>query len=389
MSEDIDKISNEEKKVSRSKKIRMILDSATFALLLSIVLFSYEMISSTKETNQIVDNLVSIQNSLSTRYLGIFPEYIDKINGLLNDAVEQQNKHEIRDSVIIFEDVVYYGIRSDANGFRKMIEKLMTLSNNGCHITMAFYDVDGIPFKHMIRDKLIAYDYQKDYRNDVSSYRERVRLLRRESGRLNPDMPRHEFDEAMRALVNKHFDNYLANNPHRTDSMSVLMRNIYSYALVDSLLSQKYYDLTRKSEPKRFASMVDGLLQPLPQKQDAIDATTLKVNQLCIELDNIKRHYMGKAKSDITYSDFYNMYKDISLAICSLLQQQPNIELLPLTESLMMCCWMSSINGKEQAIFAFPSKYSTDEIGFISQDVNIARYIHTMLKGIKGSHNVD
>lgn len=389
MAENLDKNSLEEKKISRSKKIRMILDSATFALLLSVVLFSYDMINSTKETNQIVENLSEIRNSLSTRYLGLFPEYIDSINGLLSDAIEQQNKNEIRDSVIIFEDVVYYGIRSDAAGFRTMIENLITLSDNGCHITMAYYDINGLPFKQMIRDKLISYEYQKHYREEMDSYRKRVRLLRRESGSIEEDLPRQEFEAKLKILVNKHFDDYITNNPQRADSLSQLMRNIYNYTLVDSLLSQKYYETTCKASPKLLANMVKGLLQPLPQRPNAVDATSIRVNQLCMELDGIKRRYMSKDHSKISYSDFFNMYKDISCSICDLLRQQPNIELIPLSESLMMCCWMSSVNGKQEAIFAFPSKYSTDEIGFISQDINIARYIHTMLKGIKGSHNIE
>lgn len=371
----------------RSKKLKLILDSATFALLLSIVLFSYEMISSTKETDQIVDNLMEIQGSLSTRYLGLFPEYIDNINLLLSDTIEEQNKSEIRDSVIIFEDVLYYGIRSDADGFRKMIENLVTLTNSGCHITIAFYDVDSAPFKQMIHDKLIASEYKKMFQDDMNSYRERVRLLRKESGALNPDkISKNEFGKRMKTLIDKHFDNYLTNNPSRADSLHVVMRNIYRYRLIDSILTQQYYEKSCNDYPKKLKATVNGLLQSLPQKKNAVDATSLRVNQLCIELDNVKRQYMDKPYSSITYSDFYNMYKDISLTICNLLKQQPNIELLPLNESLMMCCWMSSVNGKERAIFAFPSKYSTDEIGFVSQDAAIARYIRTMLKGVKESH---
>ncbi|MBE6210399.1 MAG: hypothetical protein E7130_02035 [Rikenellaceae bacterium] len=375
-----------EKIKSRGKKLKIILDSATFALLLSIVLFSYEMISSTKETDAIVDNLMEIQGSLSTRYLGLFPEYIDNINNLLNNTIEEQGKSEIRDSVIIFEDVLYYGIRSDAEGFRKMIENLVTLTNSGCHITIAFYAADGMPFKQMIRDKLIEHEYKKQFREDMNSYLERVHLLRRESGMLDRELPRAELDEKLKESVNKHFNNYLADNPHRADSLHQVVRNIYSYRLVDSILNQQYYEKTCNANHKRMETMVKGLLQPLPQKENAVDATTLRVNQLCSELDKIKQQYMDKPYHNVTYSDFYNMYKDISLAICSLLKQQPNIELLPLNESLMMCCWMSSVNGKEQAIFAFPSKYSTDEIGFISQDVAIARYIRTMLKGVRESH---
>lgn len=370
---------------NRGRKIRMILDSATFALLLSIALFSYEMISSAKETDEIVDNLIDIQSSLSTRYLGLFPEYIDNINNLLGDAIEEQSKAEIRDSVIIFEDVLYYGIRSDANGFRKMIENLMTLTNNGCHITMAYYDTKGMPFKRMIRDKLIAYEFQKGYRNDMNSYRMRIDRFSRERGKLDEELSKEEFDEKMRELINQHFDNYLKENPARAASMPQLMKNIYSYRLVDSLLSEQYYRETRDADRKAFSGMVTSLLKPLPQNAEATDATSLRINQLCSQLDEIKFNYMNKAHSEITYHDFHNMYRDITLAIVDLLKQQPNIELLPLNESLMMCCWMTSINGREQAIFAFPSKYSTDEIGFISQDVAIARYIHTMLKGVKGS----
>ena len=86
----------------------------------------------------------------------------------------------------------------------------------------------------------------------------------------------------------------------------------------------------------------------------------------------------------IPFSDpNYNMYKDMSNAVSDLFGQNENIELIPLNENMMMSCWLSDINGEEKAIFAFPSKYSTDEIGFISQDASFANYIRTMLEGIK------
>lgn len=79
------------------------------------------------------------------------------------------------------------------------------------------------------------------------------------------------------------------------------------------------------------------------------------------------------------------MYIDMSRVIIGLYSNYPNIELLPLTESLMMSCWLTKIGKEERAIFAFPSKYSTDEIGFVSQDEAISRYIHKMLVGIKNN----
>lgn len=372
---------------ARGRKVKLILDSATFALLLSILLFSYEMISSTKETDQIVDNLMEIQGSLSTRYLGLFPEYIDNINSLLINTIHERGRTESRDSIIIFEDVLYYGIRSDAAGFRKMVENLVNLSNSGCHIMIAYYNPYGIPFKQMIRDNMIKDEYKNQYLSDIASYRDRVNKLRSATNKLNPNLSRIEFDTEIRGLLNQYFDNYFVEHADSHDSLHQIMRNIYNYRLVDSTLSQRYYEQTRKANSKRFKTIIKELLQPIPQKEDATDATSLRVNQLCLELDNIKRSYMDKPYEEIMYMDFHNMYRDISLVIGDLLKQQPNIELLPMNESLMMCCWMSSVNDRAQAIFAFPSKYSTDEIGFISQDPAIARYIRTMLKGVRGTHD--
>jgi len=338
------------------------------------------MINGAKETEEIVDNLVDIQNSLSTRYLGLFPEYIDNINNLLNDAVAHQGKNNVRDSIIIFEDVLYYGIRSDAEGFRLMMENILTLADYGCHVTIAFYRPDGIPFKHMIRDKLLSDEYQKEYRSELDSYRVKHRKLREGMRALPVDMTREEYDGMVQKLVSKYFAGCYVGD------LRSFMRNIDDYAFVDSTICQKYYDKTRQASMKHFVSNVKGYLNTIPQKQEALDAVSVRVNRLCSSLDDIKRHYLEKAMSDITYSDFYNMYKDMTNAICNLLESYPNIDMIPLNENLMMSCWMSIIDDNEQAIFAFPSKYSTDEIGFVSQDAAIARYIHTMLTGIKNSH---
>ena len=100
------------------------MDSASFALILSVAFFAYEMSEGKRETEEIVKNLVTIQNSLTTRYLGLFPEYIYNINTILENALEHQKISTKADTVIIFEDVLYYGIRSDAEGFRKMYQNI-------------------------------------------------------------------------------------------------------------------------------------------------------------------------------------------------------------------------------------------------------------------------
>ena len=146
--------------------LRRIFSSALFAIMLSVGFFAYEMSSGAEETAKIVENLAEIQNSLSTRYLGLFPQYISNINKLLDEAIEEHAKVKDEDSVIICEDVLYYGIRSDVNGFRKMLTNIITLAQSGCNITIAYYNPDGLPFETMIENSLISSSYQRDYRRN-------------------------------------------------------------------------------------------------------------------------------------------------------------------------------------------------------------------------------
>ncbi len=372
-----------------SNIIKRITQSATFALLLSFAFFAYEMSSGAKETKEVVDNLEKIQNSLSTRYLGLFPEYISNINLLLNDAINHKNNSELRDSIIIFEDVLYYGIRSDAKGFRKMMENLLTLTDNGCHVTIAFYNVDGIPFKQMIRDKLLTYEYQNQYRSEMRSYYTGLMRVKRGIDSIDSNLPRNEYDNEVKSLINRHFNKSFITNVTSEVSLRDFYRNIDNRQRVDSIITQRYYEYSRDANHREFASSVKSMQRTLPQETDSNNVITLQVNKLCSDLDSIIGYYFDKPIDDITYSDYYNMYKNVTLTIYNVLQKQPNIELIPLNESIMMCCWMSTIDGESNAIFAFPSKYSTDEIGFTSRDDAIVRYIHTMLDGIKGnlSHN--
>ena len=58
-----------------------------------------------------------------------------------------------------------------------------------------------------------------------------------------------------------------------------------------------------------------------------------------------------------------------------------------MNEYLTMSCWLV----RDKTVLAFPSKYATEEIGFISQDKAFVDYIHTMLVGVRsqlGRHSV-
>ena len=362
-------------------KFKLILDSATFALVLSVAFFLYEMTKDDRENKEVISELVGIKNSLTTRYMGVFPEYIISINNLLGEAVDHQKKFDTRDSVVIFQDVLYYGIRSDVHGFKKMMNNLLTLSHYGCHITIAYYDPNEQPFKNMIRDKLVSYEYQKCYRKDIDDYRKRISQFRRDRSGISKELTHDSVEVVISDLINKNFDNYLANNV--VENKRTVIENISSYRYVDSILRERYYDSTRLKNPTFVINTIEGHLERIPLYKDEIGEVSARVDNLCKKLDDIEERYLKGKVDDVSYYDFYEMYKEITIEISDMLAQNPNVELIPLRESMMMSCWMIDINGLDKAVFAFPSKYSTDEIGFISQDIAFSQYIRTMLNGIK------
>ncbi len=371
--------------------LKRIFGSAMFAMLLSVGFFAYEMSSGAEETAKIVENLAEIQNSLSTRYLGLFPQYIGNINKLLDEAIEEHAKVQDEDSVIICEDVLYYGIRSDVNGFRKMLTNIMTLAQSGCRITIAYYDPDGMPFNMMIENSLISNSYQRNYRNDIRAYRERVRNLKSSFDSIPQSVTPAQREAYTCKAIDEQFDGYYTKN--KTNDIGVdsrrLVGKLFNYEEVRTAIRERYFKASRESNPQQLENMRRDLLMPIPQSAQVEDEVACRVNALCSKLDSIKTHYMSKPTSKLAYADINNMYTAITYAIVEMFREQKNISMIPLREDLMMSCWMSIVNGKETAIFAFPSKYSTDEIGFISQDAAFSKYIQTMLKGMKMSHGVE
>ncbi len=374
--------SNPNKYIGVFKKI---FQSATFALLLSVAFFAYEMNSGAEESKKIVNDLMAIQNSLSTRYLGLFPEYIGNINNLLDNAIEHHDKVKDKDAVIICQDVLYYGIRSDVHGFRDMLTNLVTLSEKGCHISIAYYDEKSFPFKNMINNSLISTTQQKNYRSDRSKYRERLRLIKEEYNNISRGKTQAERVAVMESAINKHFDNYIVKKraqSSKNNSFSELRNQLADERRVDSILCEQYFRVTNAENPNKIKKLVTELLRPIPLSGNNTSAY-VKVDSLCKELDAIKQKHLNKPLDTVLYADVKNMYAEITIAIANMLNKLENVELVPLDEYLTMSCWMTIVNGKQTAIIAFPSKYSSDEIGFISQDTAFSKYIQTMLEGMK------
>lgn len=316
---------------------RFITNSAAIALLITAILFVYQEHEERARTDRILTNLedissdlVDVQMSLSTRYLGIFPNYLEQIN-LLYDGISP------RDSVIIFEDVLYYGFLSRPEEFEKMNRHLLTHADSGGKVTIAYYDPSGRTFHRMMKDLLVA----RQLLPVMASEQKKTRL----------------------------------SNEHRV--------SIQQRKQEDTLLCRKYFDLTRKSDPTAFKDMIDRMLNPLAILSEGDDSLSVELKGLFGSIDSLKNDKLSQDYMKVDFFDYEDMYKEMTgkMGEC---YRRHGIELIPLDEYMTMSCWLAG--GK--AVFAFPSKWATDEIGFFSQDPAFARYITTMLAGIKGQFDL-
>lgn len=306
------------------KIFQVIVSSAAVSLLISIIIFVVEQREDAYRTENMINNLedisgnlLDVQNSVSTRYLGIFPDYLREVNSLLEDMTQ-------RDSVIIFEDVLYYGILSRPENFIRMNHILLSHVDNGGMATIAYYDIEGRTFHRMIREQ-----------------------------RINPC-----FFGAMEAELDS------------------LRRN---RKFDDSEVCEKYFRKSRDKNYESFSRNIDRYLSLLQGRISYDDELGKELEQMYVKMDSVKTHYLGKPKRQVSFADYENMYKGISRLLIEKYQAH-GIELIPLDEYLTMTCWL--VSG--QAVLAFPSKYATDEIGFYSKDPAFSKYIYTMLKGVKG-----
>ena len=324
-------------KSSKVYKIyKFLISSAAVSFVVSAVVFVYGQIRKEQISADVVgnlhsisSNLVEVQNSVSTRYLGIFPDYLEEVNGLLSHRNQ-------KDTVVIFEDVLYYGILSKPENFIKMNHMLLSHADQGGKVTIAYYNVEppfNMTFHRMIREQRINTRFFGDVAREVDSL--------------------------------------------RRDSLRRAERRQFS----DAEICEKYFDKTRSLDPGAFTKNVDKYLKPLAGKSKFDDELGRELEQMYVRMDSIKTHYLDKPKKEIRFKDYEEMYIGMSEQLIDVYKAH-GIELIPLNDYLMMSCWL--VGG--QAVLAFPSKYATDEIGFYSQDPAFSKYIKTMLKGVKGHY---
>ena len=344
----------QEKKTTTTKKIMQFIgNSAPFALLLSLVFFVVEFTKNDIEFDRTMQSfaktdisftetlskLKEIEQSLSTRNIGIFPNYLKEINQLLEESLVPQNKI---DTIIILEDLLFYGAFYNGTEFKEMIQLLNKLAADGKKITIAYYNnvIDweaGKMFREVVQESWIR---PEDLIKLNEERRERMSLLSNESKRGRK--------EAMRNLITADsIASEICFAIFRDDKQRVNNQNTFSERR-DEILQFSLYDASK-----------DRLI-------------------VFKKMDDIKNKCLGKEIKKITFSDIYNMYAQFTDELKTFFEDH-GIEVIPLQEYLTMFSWS---NGKS-ALFVFPGRFGSEEIGFISHDDDILDYINTMLIGVK------
>jgi hypothetical protein len=321
-------------KANKSKLLKNLDNAVPFALLLSVMFFGIDFYRNDSVFEKTVNSLKKIEQSLTTRHIGIFPNYLDDINLLLAESLDP--KHEIS-RVVIFEDVLFYGaFYSNGSPFKRMVHLLSDLSNKpGSEVIIAYYD------------------NSKDWRNG-QMFREVVQ----ESWMRKEDLSElsRERTEILESLQ-------IVNSEIKKSNSSKIQ-------IADSIASEKFFAMYRDNEREEFSKRRKEILIPFYD-------TSKKDDWLFKRIDEITNSCLNKPENSITYHDIYTMYYLVTEELKSFFSKN-HIRLIPLNSYLSMTCWS---NGKE-ALFALPGRFAADEIGFISHDPAILYYIETMLNGV-------
>lgn len=392
------------KKMKASKMMhffKIISESATFALFLSIIFFGWEMFDNMRESQSLTENLRTIQSSLSTRYLGKFPDFLPDINNLYSNAMAG-------DSIMIMEDVLFYGVTSAPKEFYEASGKLLDLADQGSPVLISYYKPGGLTYNLTIQEWLLSPECYKHYKDTMQLFRLRNQMFRQHKKMLidscaRQKMPKEETDRLILHLSKQYFqdiidteglerqEEYILAQTLNIDSTMTEQENRKrkdDYALVRDKLLERYFSMTRDADTKAFMAMVNKYRQPTMDvvEDKAASRREIETLKMCQKMDSVRVKYLGKEDAPIdnlTYADFVNMYQEMTEVMQQTYAKYPSITLVPIDDFLSVRSWLiCDKNGDSQAIMAFPSRYSSSEIGFYTTDESTRDYIKTMQRGI-------
>lgn len=378
------------------KYSKLITGSATFALFLSIAFFVYETIDSKKDNERISKRLYEVQQSLTTKYLGLFPEYIQTTNVMLRDALKQKDDFS-SDTIVIFEDVLYYGITSDSQGFIEVNDKLLQLADRGANVFVVYYDTQSELFVKHLRELLFSPNCYKQFIKTHTLLKTRVTKFQHESFKLTSSRRKSGIAYDQKALTDSlseiYFSDIISKESFEQQRKTVFKesKQLMPYNVIsEMILNEQFFSATRDEDHDAFEKMINSYRKSLAYTtQSSKRQSWLGTMDMCLKIDSLRETLMEQPYDSIRFEDFVKMLSGFTEIIEKEYNSHRNMTLIPIKDYLTMSCWMigNNIEGHNM-IIAFPSRYSSTEIGFESQDENIAQYIHTMLDGISTNYAV-
>lgn len=378
------------------KYSKLITGSATFALILSIVFFVYETIESKRDNQEITCRLYEVQNSLSTRYLGIFPQYIKNTNAMLRKALEQKDDFSA-DTIVIFEDVLYYGIISDSKGFIEVNDKLLQLADKGAKVFLVYYKPQTALFVKNLREMLFSQDCYKQFIETQKKLKERVIKYQEEMRKIA--IIRHQakivydYRSLQDSLANVYFSDIIDKEvfaEQRKANVRTSNQKLPNDVIAEMILNERYFSATRDENHKAFEELINTYRKPIVGRDNNPSfkrQSWQETMDMCRKIDDVRSSLMEQPYDSICFEHFVKLFSSYTEIIENEYAYHRNITLIPIEDYLTMSCWMIG-NRYEgyNVVIAFPNRYASSEIGFASQDDNIARYIHTMLQGIRTNY---
>ena len=332
---------------------KIITNSVPFALLLSIGIFWWQMI----DQRAVTDRLEGIEQSLSTRHIGIFPDFLNNINNLLSPP---QGRLPDGTEITVFVDVLFYGAFWDREAFREKmrIQSELLHPNRGNSMAIVYYDnCLGRQFRDVVQ---MSWMRSEDF-SELGTERRRLMALIED-----PNSAYHRY----RPPAQQTNDDETNRRGRRRERE----RTIHSVA--DSIASERFFNNFRTENRSRFESWMDKLYN------DPLYIQGSRYNlSLFGEIDELKNIYLfSRPRDEISFQHIFTVYVKMTdlLRNFYLRKGGSRVNLIPVNEPLTIRAW--SIGN--EALFAFPGRFSTEEIGFETRDPGILNYINQMLVGM-------